>query len=277
MARKRRSATPALTDRERVLLAIIRGLETTMVLGRPDGHGGWCDHDGGPRAHFGMREPKPGDVVLCKTQREHSVWEVAYYVEPIPDGALLRAIGDDRLCRMTNECFAPLVGMRENETLDGADARFVLLARKAFGVIDSYVCRYGGVHFGEPGHATVYAREAFDGMLRGYHSVPIAVPMEYGKRTTLRSIVAALRAAGVGPETKFGRRAVRFRESTPRGPARSLDEVSSRVLSALRLRGPETGEGLAPFVTGDPALGGEATASALWSLACVGWAKEVKD
>lgn len=201
-----------LDDRSCVLMHIIEQLLSTMLLGHKDGNGLWVGCRGEGRAQFAgdyLVKPKPGDIVMCRTGRV-SRWKIAYFVEDCRDGwggyHLLREIGSNRLCRMSNESLDTLIGVSPNLLLDG-------LRRKIYGwaTVEAFSRRYnpksdhwircGGAEFVAEDIIRIWVRphifvqdKSEDG--RTLHAQPWSVDVPFSKKTRLRDIVSALIAAG---------------------------------------------------------------------------------
>lgn len=198
-----------LTDRERILMTVVAQLCSTMVLApgcKAFAPGAFKDANGYDYVHFGLtsgeREPKAGDLVLAKTGPV-SPWKVAWYVEPLPGpygGAVVREIGTGRLCNYGNEEFTPIIGMPPLELLEGEQRVFLSKVRKAFRRGDEYLYRFGGVDF-DGDEAVIWVREAFGGLGAtgdNEESVPFEVRMKWSRKTTIKAILEAMRAAGYG-------------------------------------------------------------------------------
>lgn len=185
-----------LTDRERILVNVVRQMHSTMIMKckadfLSSAVNGECDY-----AHFScMKKPSPGDLVLAQTGGDPQ-WKIGWYVEPIGhDGAVIREIGGNALCNYTNESFHPLVGMHKTYLLEGEQYKAHLKVLAAFRKGDEHAYRYGGVDF-EGDEMIVTVREWHGGFGRDSH--PFKVRMKYGKKTTVKSILANLRAGGYG-------------------------------------------------------------------------------
>ena len=190
---------PELTDRERILTVLVRELETTSILA-PDASP-WHEEsyrrtsNGSMRVHFARyRKPVPGDLVMGQTGRVDG-WKIAWYVHAIPGGALLREIGSNRTCNYTNEEFTPIVGLHPEDLLEGDKRAMVGKVEAAFRRGGEHMYRDGGCEF-EGDEVVMWVRERYGGLSR--ESKPFAVRMKWNKRTTIKAILAALRAGGYG-------------------------------------------------------------------------------
>lgn len=197
-----RNVAPPLSDRERILMTIIDRLASTQIL-MPGSVHRW-----GPEAfttpslgtlvHFAnYAEPKPGDLVLAKTGHV-SEWKIGWYVEKrfgTFGGAVIREIGSERLCNYDNESFVPIVGLDPISLLESDQRQFYVKVLHAFRKGDEYVYRFGGLRFEGP-EAVITIREVFGGM--GKPSQPFDIRMVWNKRTSAKTILAAMRAGGYG-------------------------------------------------------------------------------
>jgi len=201
-----------MSDKERILLTIIRELQTMLVLARGAYQLDFHDRSAGREyVHFEHREYdkiKPGDLVICQTSGIHD-FTVGFVVDKFdPDwhGLLLREIGTERTCRMSNERYYCIVGLSEHDLWEGGKHQFDLKVKKAFWKTNEDWYRFGGLRFNDDGTATMTVREKFGGCCtNGDESVPFEVTMPWNKRTSVKKIVEALIAGGVGTR-KFERR-----------------------------------------------------------------------
>lgn len=201
-----------MTDKERILMTLISELRTTSVLARP-GPANWSsegfrDIHGGSSyyVHFApwlQKELKPGMLVICDTSMV-SDWQISYLVQPLDEYGthywLLREIGTSRLCRMSNESFTPIIGMRREDLWEGCEYLFSLKVKKAFNKENSWFARYGGIDFHEGRRATVWVREAFGGLSKP--SKPYPVEIAWTPHMTIKRISAIMHEAGF-PERRF--------------------------------------------------------------------------
>lgn len=194
-----------LSDKERIFLAIIAGLDAARVLCP----GGDCYQQETWRRrgtseyymHFAKyREPQPGDLVYANTGHA-SEWKIGWFVLPPlkPFGpAVIREIGSQRLCNYGNESFVPIVGLSTEELLEGEERRFYLKVLRAFGMGGEYCYRYGGIRF-EGRKAWIAVREAFGGHCGPYEeSIPFECEMKFTPKTRPAWILRTMRLAGYG-------------------------------------------------------------------------------
>lgn len=166
----------------------------------------------------------PGDIVRCRTNPKHP-WGISEYVEDIPDGALLRQIGSDRLLNMTNESFDVLRFMTPSRLYTGKKLQVYNWASgkafsKRYNPDADYYKRCGGVEFsGElPGYqpprnapvgqvviwsrAHIWAQEKRQGDATTY-AHPRSFVLTWSKSTRLRDIVAAMKAQGFAEDFEY--------------------------------------------------------------------------
>lgn len=189
-----------LTDRERILMAIVAGLKSTAILG-PRNSFAWSSEPFGDCVHFApWDKPKAGDLVIGDTGGLGR-WKIGFYVEPLEGdygGAVIREIGSDALCNYSNEKFTPIRNMNPSDIYEGDARLFYHAVLRAFHKGDEYLYRFGGIDF-EGETAKVWIREVFGGMGRG--SVPFAVEMPWKPVPGYLKILRALRAGGYGTRT----------------------------------------------------------------------------
>lgn len=187
-----------MNDKERILINIISKLQSAMVLKCKTHLIDFEDH-----VHFannygflGTKKLKPGMLVLCNSNARHD-WGVSFLVEPINDGWVLREIGSDRLCNMTNESFTPIVGMNKIDLLEGKNREFYIKVIKAFSRGGEYSYRFGGIDINK-NKAVITIREVFGGSLRDVKSIPFSFEMKWNKKTSIKNILNKMIEAGYG-------------------------------------------------------------------------------
>lgn len=196
----------SLTDRERILSIVINRLMSSQLLNRSGNvhdEASWRDHRGDMTyAHFAYyRKPVKGDLVIGRTgwiggPHEYSI---GFYDSALPGGAVIREIGSERLCNYTNEEFTVIAGISRFLLLEGEQYKFSQKVQAAFWKADEYSYRFGGIDFLDKFRAKVWIREAFGGHRDA--SVPFAVEMEFDRKTSVKKIVAMLRAGGLGTKS----------------------------------------------------------------------------
>jgi hypothetical protein len=200
-----------VNDKERILMNIINRLYSTMVLApnpkgfsRKDFIDRWSSGEHLYVHIARYQDPKPGDLVLCKTMNVND-WKIGWYVQCVGySEAMIREIGTQRICHVSNEDFAPIVGMPYDEILEGDEYVFYRKVLKAFYRGYEFNYRFGGVTF-DGRDATIWVREAFGGLGDLHHqSKPFPVPIHWNKKTTIKSILQTMRDHGYGTR-KFER------------------------------------------------------------------------
>lgn len=193
-----------LSDRERILTKLVSSLSTTMLL-RPNGSvhdaDSFSDGSGGHYVHFAYyRTPVAGDLVIGKTGRIDQ-WKVGFYVEhkdPAMGLHVIRDLNSGQLCNYGNEEFVPIVGLHYTDTLVGEERRLYEKVLQAFDRGDEYMYRYGGIKI-DGGRAVIGVRERHGGV--GQPSVPFEIEIEWTPKTTIKAILAAMRAGGYGTKS----------------------------------------------------------------------------
>lgn len=193
-----------LSDRERILTALVSSLSTTMLL-RPNGRvhdaDSFSDGHGGHYVHFAYyRKPVKGDLVIGRTGRIDQ-WKVGFYEEfkdPSMGLHLIRDIDSGQLCDYGNEEFTPIVGLSDTALLVGDERRVYEKVLQAFGRGDEYMYRFGGFRVSGD-RAVIRVRESHGGF--GQESVPFEIEIEWTPKTTIKAILAAMRAGGYGTKS----------------------------------------------------------------------------
>jgi len=194
-----------LTDKERILMHIIRGLNTTSVMCRvPPGNYGsdaYRDNNGGHYVHFARWDkPKAGDLVICETSQPNDYW-IGFVVQVMSESHChIREIGTGRICDYQNEKFSPIRGLRPLQLLEGDQYQFYLKVLAAFRKGDKYMYRFGGLEFESNRTAVITIREAFGGFSK-LGSQPFQVCLRWTKRTAIKTILASMVAGGYGTRT----------------------------------------------------------------------------
>lgn len=157
----------------------------------------WKDKDGKiDKVHFALyRKPRAGDLVMGTTGLMRGVhhWSIGFFVEPLPDGAVIREIGTDNLCDYTNEQFAVIDGLHKSHLLEGEQYKMSIKVQQAFSKGDEYSYRYGGCDF-DGDSVKIWIREAFGGLSR--QSIPFSVTMKYDRKTSVKKILSAMKTGG---------------------------------------------------------------------------------
>jgi len=193
-----------MTDKERILTALVRELRTTFCLAKNPKGWGEEHFEGrggsGVYTHFApwITKLTPGMLVLCETMmlNEFSIGIVVSQIAS--DTCIIREIGTSRECKVGNENFTPIIGMSEEKLLEGDKYLFRIKLLKALRKADDYWHRFGGVRF-DGDKAIITVCERYGGMLSGdKESVPYEIEIPWSKRASIKSIVAAMLAQGFG-------------------------------------------------------------------------------
>jgi hypothetical protein len=192
-----------MNDKERILMSVIRGLRSTTGLVRNNLWGSEnYKRDGGDGyyVHFApWKDPQKGDLVLCEAMSIDD-WSVGFVHMVISNHeCIIREIGSDRLCRVSNEGFSPIIGMSSIDLLEGAQYGFYQKVLKAFRKGDEFLYCFGGIDFdGED--AIIWVRERYGGIIRfrEHGSAPFSIRMRWSDKTTIKAILQAMRDGGYG-------------------------------------------------------------------------------
>lgn len=180
-----------MSDKERILLQLIVNLASTQILA-----GGqlYSAESFGDHVHFAYyKKPEPGDLVLCKTSGIHP-YTVGWYVSGSEYGtSVIREIGTDRLCNVSNDSFLPIVGMYKDHLLERDQRAVYLKVQQAFRRGGSFGHMFGGLDF-EVDEIVITIREYMGGF--GKTSIPYKVRMKWTKTMSVKSILEAMSAAG---------------------------------------------------------------------------------
>lgn len=193
-----------LSDRERILTTLVSRLSTTMLL-RPNGRvhdaDSFSDGNGGHYVHFAYyRKPVKGDLVIGRTGRIDQ-WKVGFYEEfkdPSMGLHVIRDIDSGQLCNYGNEEFTPIVGLGYTDMLVGEERRLYEKVLQAFDRGDEYMYRFGGFKV-DGARAVIGVRERHGGF--GAASVPFEIAIDWTPKTTIKAILAAMRAGGYGTKS----------------------------------------------------------------------------
>lgn len=201
-----------ISDRERILTTIIDGLASTSILrarGDTFNAESFADGSGGYYVHFARyRKPVKGDLVIGNTGRVDQ-WKISFYEEctdPNQELHVIRDINTGQLCNYGNETFMPIVGLRYTDLLIGEERAMFIKVMGAFARGDEYLYRFGGFKV-DGKKAVIRVRESHGGF--GRPSVPFDIEMEWTPKTTIKAILAAMRAGG------YGTKSFRPEEPTP--------------------------------------------------------------
>lgn len=199
----------SLNRLERVLLAVIDELKVTTVLGpyRATGYGSDVferDDRPGHWVHFAPwldGQIESGMIVIAGSTHnsrkdEFSIGEV---VQVLGHGdCVIRDLRDGQLCRLHNERFVPIIGLRPDELWTDDQVVFDRKVRKAFLEVDDFIHQYDGVVFeGDIALISVANRNGAI-LFRNRVAVPYVIEMKWNRRLTIKSIKHALLEAGYG-------------------------------------------------------------------------------
>ena len=156
---------------------------------------------------------KPGDIVRCKTNPNHG-WGIAKLVEQTGHSTyVLREIGGDKLCNMSNESVDVLRFMAPARLYTGVKYRIYKWATgKAFSERYNpgadYFKRCGGVEFNEDvlviwsrAHIGAMNKKSDDGQT--LHAQPKRFTMKWSNKTRLKDIVTAMNEQGFQEEFPY--------------------------------------------------------------------------
>jgi len=191
-----------MNDKERILMTILENLSFTQTLalhGYDEAKFRKDDTGNDEYVHFGGYNDRPvqkGDLVLCCTTNVHD-WKIGWVHEVTSnDTCVIREIGSNRLCNVSNERFTRIVGLNKSLLLEGDEYIFQQKVMRAFRKGDEYLYRFGGVEFPEDGVAEIWIREVFGGI--GKPSQPFSFAMKWNKRTSVKRILKTMRENGYG-------------------------------------------------------------------------------
>lgn len=185
----------ALTDRERILLHIIRSLYSGSLLIHHGARFGTADN-----AALG-----PGDLVMGVTAGSHTYhpWLVSEIIRPLEGaqgGYLVRDIVTGETCDYSNEMFVRIDGLNRSDEvfLCGEQRALYEKVNAAFCRAGNDEYRYGGLHFDGPRHARIVVRCKFGGWRNGEEAIPFEIPLTFNKRTSIAAILRTMIAGGFG-------------------------------------------------------------------------------
>ena len=193
-----------ISDKERILTAIIKGLESASILcrhGDPYNEASWTSPSLGTSVHFARyRAPVRGDLVIGQTGR-NDTWKIAFYEEfadPSVGLHVVRHIDTGQLCNYGNESFTPIVGLSYTELLVGEKRKVYNKVLGAFARGDEYLYRFGGIKI-EDAELTITVREWHGGL--GHPSKPFDITMPWTPKTTIKAILSVMREGGYGTKS----------------------------------------------------------------------------
>lgn len=197
-------ASRIISDKERILTAIIKGLESASILcrqGDPYNEASWTNPSMGTFVHFARyRKPMRGDLVMAQTGR-NDTWKIAFYEEfadPSVGLHVVRHIDTGQLCNYGNESFTAIVGLSPIELLTGEKRKVYVKVLDAFARGDEYMYRFGGITVNDA-DLTLTVREPHGGF--GRPSQPFDITIPWTPKTTIKAILAAMREGGYGTKS----------------------------------------------------------------------------
>jgi len=192
-----------MTEKERILIDIIKQLKTAQALSH--GFYGYKrdtfkgTREGEYYTHWGLgteeRDIKIGDLVMCETMHTSDYSIGFVHTILTSSNMVIREIGTNRLCNVSNEMFVPLRDIHESILLDGDRRAFRNKVQKVIRKADHTWHLYGGIKFLEDNIAEVTIRTRYGGL---DCEVPYKVKINWNKRTSQKFILEELNKAGFG-------------------------------------------------------------------------------
>lgn len=190
-----------MTDKERIFLEVIRGLEFTLAsLTRCHYEYGVELEDGDvrfePTMVNGKLNIRKGDLVMGKTGplHDHTIgWVHEIYDE---NHLSIREIGTNRLCDYSNEFFVVIRGLYPNRIFDGDEYVFYKKVWKALYKLDEYIHRFYRLDIHDH-DAIIWIREKW-GSLGKKRSVPYFIHIHWNNKTTIKYIMDEMVKQGFG-------------------------------------------------------------------------------
>ncbi len=192
-----------MNDKERILMNILSNMYFTQIVRLKGDRECMFDDGNSEYVHFGGYDDRPiqrGDLVLCQTTGLHD-WKIGFVHQVIDSQAcIIREIGGNRTCNVSNERFVRIAGIPDDSLLEGDEYIFKQKVLQAFHRGDEYMYRFGGVDFLAEHIARIWIREAFGGVLggKGKMSTPFSFEMKWNKRTSIKLILETMRENGYG-------------------------------------------------------------------------------
>ena len=149
----------------------------------------------------GKKPFRKGELVMCRTSAR--IQQNPFIISVVEEdglntgrGLLLRALGTSDTSYYGNESFVRIKGIPERFLWEGDKQRFNEKLMKALRKLDTYIHRFRGLKFPEDGVAEVWFGEMFGGL--GKKTKPYSIRIAYNKKTTIKAIIAELKAQGFG-------------------------------------------------------------------------------
>ncbi|MHA1796117.1 MAG: hypothetical protein ACTSUK_08395, partial [Promethearchaeota archaeon] len=139
---------------------------------------------------------KEGMLVLCETSglRYPHDWKVGF-VETIHshNDMTIREIGTNRLCRIGNESFVPIIGMKPYQLYEKDEYSFSIKVNKAFKRADEYSHVFGGLEFLPDNEVIILVRRKWSDTHKPYD-----IRMKWHKKITIKKILELMKEQGFG-------------------------------------------------------------------------------
>lgn len=210
-----------MDDKTRILSSLVADLVSSMIMC------GYRPKPGSFDVGPAIGDVRTGDLVVCATSGSHD-WTVAFVHEVYSQHeVMLREIGTDRLCRMGNERFYPIINLRPDDLLEKDQRQFYEKLRKAFRRYGDDWHLYAGLRFeGKTVHVSV--RERYGGFVLDKESVPYILSFSWNKRISVKRIAQTMREMG-WMEREFERRERKPPADTEEG--RRLDNMTRHPIT----------------------------------------------
>lgn len=161
------------------------------------------------------KKPKKGDVVYCVTSSfQNHDWVISIFegYKSENGGAwgssefILREIGSNRICNMSNESLYVIDGLDPIRMLEGDKHQLYLKIRKTFSRHGDEWHLFGGIDFNdEKQEVTITVRERYGGFMpktidgKDFVSTPYQITLQvpkWGKRLSMKKIAVAMQEQG---------------------------------------------------------------------------------
>jgi hypothetical protein len=192
-----------MTDKERILMVIVSELASSLQQSK--WRGGNVDPIGGVTytdVEYSCK-PNPGDLVVCNSSGRFTPHPyIVGWVQEVRDHAhcLIRELGSNRLCDISNESFTRINGIRQVDLLEGHHYKFyrkvcVLVSRN-----DNWDYRLRQMTFKGDGTCKASFTPKFGGTAaRDQQVVPLWIELKYSKKLpSKKSIMDQLIEGGYG-------------------------------------------------------------------------------
>ena len=195
------------------MIEIIKELSSSSVLhmggARIEQYGigeeAWRKFNGGVATHFAIyadgKDLREGELVLCQTMQTNqwSVGFVASAYDPQRAECLIREIGSDKLCHVSNERFIPIRGSFYGRSwmLEGEQRKFYEETQKASRILDGYIHVFTHVTF-DGDAAFIHVRRRHGGIAGsdGMFDLPYKIQVDDWRGMKAERIAEIMDAAG---------------------------------------------------------------------------------